>query len=140
MKIRLPILWRVLPFATYLSALAFQFIPAATISSATNADALVVEALESNLEIRFYQAEIEVARQGLQIDLSKSDRWGDITFGPYMAGQQPGGKQIEGGLSLSIPLPLWNKNKGQIATETDRQQQAEATLRATLRHLDRDLA
>lgn len=140
MKIRLPILWRVLPFATYLSALAFQFIPAATISSATNADALVVEALESNLEIRFYQAEIEVARQGLQIDLSKSDRWGDITFGPYMAGQQPGGKQIEGGLSLSIPLPLWNKNKGQIATETDRQQQAEALLLATLRNLDRDPA
>lgn len=96
------------------------------------------QAAETNFDLQ--QKRLQVARQGLQVDLSKSDRWGDITFGPYMAGQQPGGSQIEGGLVLSIPLPLWNKNKGQVATETARQQQAEALLLTTLRDLERDLA
>jgi cobalt-zinc-cadmium efflux system outer membrane protein len=96
------------------------------------------QAAETNFDL--HQKRLQIARQGLQVDLSQSDRWGDITFGPYMAGQQPGGSQIEGGLVLSIPLPLWNKNKGQIATETARQQQAEALLLTTLRDLERDLA
>lgn len=96
------------------------------------------QAAETNFDLQ--QKRLQVARQGLQVDLSKSERWGDITFGPYMAGQQPGGSQLEGGLVLSIPLPLWNKNKGQITTENARQQQAEALLLTTLRDLERDLA
>jgi cobalt-zinc-cadmium efflux system outer membrane protein len=101
-------------------------------------DKLKQQAAETNFDLQ--QKRLQVARQGLQVDLSKSERWGDITFGPYMAGQQPGGSQIEGGLVLSIPLPLWNKNKGKTATEAARQEQAEALLLTTLRDLERDLA
>ena len=86
------------------------------------------------------QKRLQVAKQGLKVDLTKSERWGDITFGPYMAGQHAGGTQIEGGFVVSIPLPLWNKNKGNIDAERARTQQAEALLGATLRDLERDLS
>ena len=101
-------------------------------------ESLKQQAAQSNFDLQ--QKRLNVAKQGLKIDLSKSDRWGNITFGPYMAGQHAGGTQIEGGFVVSIPLPLWNKNKGNIAAEKARTQQAEALLLATLRDLERDLA
>lgn len=101
-------------------------------------ESLKQQAARSNFDLQ--QKRLQVAKQGLKIDLTKSDRWGNITFGPYMAGQHAGGTQIEGGFVISIPLPLWNKNKGNIAAEEARTQQAEALLLATLRDLERDLA
>lgn len=96
------------------------------------------QAARTNFDLQ--QKRLQVAKQGLKVDLTKSERWGDITFGPYMAGQHAGGTQIEGGFVVSIPLPLWNKNKGSIDAEKARTQQAEALLGATLRDLERDLA
>ena len=106
--------------------------------SVPHLESLKQQAARSNFDLQ--QKRLQVAKQGLKIDLSKSDRWGDITFGPYMAGQHAGGTQIEGGFVVSIPLPLWNKNKGNVAAEEARTQQAEALLMATLRDLERDLA
>jgi cobalt-zinc-cadmium efflux system outer membrane protein len=79
-------------------------------------ESLKQQAAQTNFDLQ--QKRLNVAKQGLKIDLSKSDRWGNITFGPYMAGQHAGGTQIEGGFVVSIPLPLWNKNKGNIAAES----------------------
>lgn len=101
-------------------------------------ESLKQQAARTNFDLQ--QKRLQVAKQGLKIDLTKSDRWGDITFGPYMAGQHAGGTQIEAGFVVSIPLPLWNKNKGNIDAESARTQQAEALLQATLRDLERDLA
>jgi cobalt-zinc-cadmium efflux system outer membrane protein len=100
--------------------------------------ALKQQAARTNFDLQ--QKRLNVAKQGLKVDLTKSERWGDITFGPYMAGQHAGGTQIEGGFVVSIPLPLWNKNKGNIDAERARTQQAEALLGATLRDLERDLS
>jgi cobalt-zinc-cadmium efflux system outer membrane protein len=100
--------------------------------------ALKQQAARTNFDLQ--QKRLNVAKQGLKVDLTKSERWGDITFGPYMAGQHAGGTQIEGGFVVSIPLPLWNKNKGNIDAEQARTQQAEALLGATLRDLERDLS
>jgi cobalt-zinc-cadmium efflux system outer membrane protein len=100
--------------------------------------ALKQQAARTNFDLQ--QKRLNVAKQGLKVDLTKSERWGDITFGPYMAGQHAGGTQIEGGFVVSIPLPLWNKNKGNIDAAQARTQQAEALLGATLRDLERDLS
>ncbi len=105
---------------------------------APHLESLKQQAARTNFDLQ--QKRLGVAKQGLKIDLSKSERWGNITFGPYMAGQHAGGTQIEGGIVLSIPLPLWNKNKGNIEAEEARTLQAEALLNATLRDLERDLA
>lgn len=105
---------------------------------APHLESLKQQAARTNFDLQ--QKRLGVAKQGLKIDLTKSERWGNITFGPYMAGQHAGGTQIEGGIVLSIPLPLWNKNKGNIEAEEARTLQAEALLNATLRDLERDLA
>ena len=115
--------------------------PSGVISSFPEVPQLEVlkkQAALTNFELQ--QKRLSVAKQGLKVDLTKSERWGNITFGPYMAGQHAGGNQIEGGFSFSIPLPLWNKNKGNIAAEKARTQQAESLLLATLRDLERDLS
>ncbi|MCA1962320.1 MAG: TolC family protein [Prosthecobacter sp.] len=96
------------------------------------------QAARTNFNLQ--QKRLNLAKQGLKVDLTKSERWGDITFGPYMAGQTAGNTQIEAGVVFSIPLPLWNKNKGNIDAEKARVQQAETLLMATLRDLERDLA
>lgn len=76
----------------------------------------------------------------MKIDLTKSERWGNFSFGPYFAGESLTDEaEKEGGIVFSIPLPLWNKNKGNIAAEEARQMQAEAMIAATLRDLERDL-
>lgn len=101
-------------------------------------DRLKQLAAETNFDLQ--QKRLQIARQGLKVDLTKSERWGNISFGPYLGGQHAGGTQVEGGLSFSIPLPLWNKNKGNIAAEEARALQATSLMQATLRDLERDLA
>lgn len=105
-------------------------------SAPTLAD-LKGKAAQSNYDLQ--QKRVQLARQGLKIDLSKSDRWGNFTFGTYVSGEYTAGRETEGGLVFSIPLPLWNRNEGNIAGEQARQQQAEAMLAMTLRDLERDL-
>ena len=100
--------------------------------------ALKAQAAKNNFQLQ--QQRLQLARQGLKIDLTKSERWGNISFGPYFAGEKLTDEiEKEGGIVFSIPLPLWNKNKGNIAAEEARQMQAEAMIAATLRDLERDL-
>lgn len=56
-----------------------------------------------------------------QIDLAKAKKWDDITAGVTWEGERmedaPDGLERAGffGLRVSIPLPFWNKNQGEIA-------------------------
>ena len=105
---------------------------------APSLDQLKQQAARTNFDLQ--QKRLNVAKQGLKVDLTRSERWGNITFGPYLGGQTAGDSQMEAGVVLSIPLPLWNKNEGNIEAEQARTRQAEALLQATLRDLERDLA
>ena len=64
------------------------------------------------------------ARTG--IDLAKARKWEDITVGLLWEGERmedaPNGLENAGffGLKLSIPLPFWNKNQGEIAEKIRR--------------------
>ena len=55
------------------------------------------------------------------VDLAKSTKWDDITAGAMWEGERmedaPGGLEKTGflGLRISIPLPIWNRNQGEIA-------------------------
>lgn len=109
-----------------------------TFPRAPSLDQLKKQAARTNFDLQ--QKRLNVAKQGLQVDLTRSERWGNITFGPYMGGQTAGDSQMEAGIVLSIPLPLWNRNEGNIEAEQARTRQAEALLQATLRDLERDLA
>lgn len=96
--------------------------------------------LAANGNFDLQQKRTALAQQGIKVDLTKSERWGNISFGGYMAGERHYEKDVEGGIAISIPLPLWNKNKGNIAAEKARQAQAEAQLLSTLRDLECGLA
>ena len=64
----------------------------------------------------------DAARTG--IDLAKSQRWEDIGVGVMWEGERmedaPEGLERTGffGLQLTIPLPFWNRNQGEIAEKT----------------------
>jgi cobalt-zinc-cadmium efflux system outer membrane protein len=101
-------------------------------------DGLMQQAAKTNFDLQ--QKRVYLARQGLNVDLSKSERWGNISFGPYVGAQTAGQSQVEGGIGFSVPLPLWNRNKGNIQIERAKLQQAETLITTTLRDLERDLS
>lgn len=59
-----------------------------------------------------------------EIDLAKARKWQDLNAGLMWEGERmedaPDGLQRTGfvGFRLSIPLPIWNKNEGEIAEKT----------------------
>jgi outer membrane protein, heavy metal efflux system len=59
-----------------------------------------------------------------EIDLAKSRKWDDLTAGVILEGEnhEDGVNGLESkpffGFRLSLPLPFWNKNEGEIAEKT----------------------
>jgi len=100
-------------------------------------DELVAIARTNNFEVRTRQ--IELAQQGLRVDLSKHERKPTMTAGPSYA--QEGGGETERiiGVGISVPLPLWNRNEGNIETAKARQQQAETSVVLAQRQVEREL-
>lgn len=100
-------------------------------------DELVAIARTNNFVIRARQ--IELAQQGLRVDLSKNERKPTISAGPFYS--QEGGDETERivGLGVSLPLPLWNRNQGNIETAKARQQQADTSLLLAQRDVERQV-
>ena len=101
------------------------------------ADLLVVAATNS-FELRMRQAEL--VQQGFQVQLARNERYPRVTLAPFYASEKANDEQRIVGLGVSLPLPLWNQNKGSIEAARAREQQAEASLRATQRDIERRVA
>ena len=78
-----------------------------------------------------------IDRAGAEITLARAEKWADWTVGfDYSRGvskfDAPIGTKTDNflGVSVSIPLPLWNKNQGRISEAQATQQRAEAELQA----------
>ena len=99
---------------------------------------LLSSAWKQNFAVR--RRVVELNQQGFAVRLTENERMPSVTVAPYVAGEKANDKQTEIGLSLSIPLPLWNRNEGNIETAKARQQQAEAALGMTRRELEREVA
>ena len=73
---------------------------------------------------------------GQSVDLAKARKWEDISAGVMVDRgrrmDEPMGLQNETmiGVKVSIPLPLWNKNQGEIVETTAMRAQAEAEVHA----------
>lgn len=90
---------------------------------------LLESARIKNFDIRTRLAELE--QQGFKLELSKNQRWPEISVGPFVSQSEAGRaseKETTVGIGISLPLPLWNRNAGNIETERARQQQAETSL------------
>lgn len=92
-------------------------------------EALLASARERNFDIRLRLSELE--QQGFKLALSKNQRWPEISVGPFVSQSEAGRaseKESTVGIGISLPLPLWNRNAGNIETEKARRQQAETSL------------
>jgi cobalt-zinc-cadmium efflux system outer membrane protein len=96
---------------------------------------LLTAARANAFDIRIRQ--VEFAQQGIKVALSKNERFPAIAIGPFYSMENAIDREQRAGVGVSIPLPLWDRNLGNIATSKARQQQAEASLAMTEREVER---
>lgn len=94
--------------------------------SVPDRETLLASARMKNFDIQMRLAELE--QQGFKLELSKNQRWPEISVGPFVSQENAGDRETVAGIGISLPLPLWNRNAGNIETESARQQQAETSL------------
>lgn len=100
--------------------------------------ALLAQARKSNFSLR--SRILDVQQQGYEVRLAENERWPAITVVPYVQRQQNETRETQVGIGVSIPLPLWNRNKGAIDAAKAKEVQAEVMLTAQMRQLERDVA
>jgi cobalt-zinc-cadmium efflux system outer membrane protein len=98
---------------------------------------LMTVAETNSFELLAHVAEIE--QQGYRVRLERQSRWPGVTLSPFFNRETGAGPQNIVGLGLSLPLPIWNRNRPNIDAAKAREQQLEAAFRVTLRRLQRDL-
>ena len=84
--------------------------------------------------------EAELVQQGFKVSLSKNERYPAIAVGPYFSQENAADKETQAGIGISLPLPLWDRNAGNIQTSKAREQQAQASLLTTEREVERRVA
>jgi outer membrane protein, heavy metal efflux system len=84
--------------------------------------------------------EAELAQQGFKVSLSKNERYPAIALGPYYSQENAADKEQQAGIGISVPLPFWDRNVGNIQTSKAREQQARASLLTTEREVERRVA
>lgn len=109
-----------------------------TLNPAPSLEKLLAGARQKNFDLRARMLDVE--QQGFQVKLTENERWPAFTVAPYFQQQKAESRETQFGLGVSIPLPLWNKNKGNIDTAKARQTQAEMMLAAQMRELERAVA
>jgi cobalt-zinc-cadmium efflux system outer membrane protein len=81
---------------------------------------------------------VELAQQGFRVDLARNERYPSISVGPTYSEENAGNdRERILGLGASLPLPLWNRNKGSIEAAVARQAQAEVSFHVTEREIQR---
>lgn len=99
-------------------------------------ETLLARARTNNFELRLRA--VELAQQGFRVDLAKNERFPAISIGPSYASEQAGSER-QGiiGVAVSLPLPLWNRNSGNIDAAKARQTQAEVSFVVAQREVER---
>jgi outer membrane protein, heavy metal efflux system len=99
----------------------------------------LVDAARANaFDIRIRQREL--AQQGFKVALARNERFPAIAIGPYYSQENAVEKEHQAGIGISLPLPLWDRNIGNIETSKAREEQAQASLLVTQRDVERRVA
>lgn len=102
---------------------------------AENRETLTALARTNNFELRLRA--VELAQQGFRVDLAKNERYPAISLGPTISEENAGDRERIIGVGVSLPLPLWSRNTGNIETAKARQMQAEVSLNVASREVER---
>lgn len=97
-----------------------------TFRAPENPDVLTALALTNNFELRLRS--VELAQQGFRVELAKNERFPALSVGPAISEERAGDRERIIGVGISLPLPLWNRNTGNIKIAEARQLQAETSL------------
>jgi cobalt-zinc-cadmium efflux system outer membrane protein len=98
---------------------------------------LIRHAARGNFTLR--QREIELAQQGFKVKLTENEAWPSITVGPQYSQEKAGDKETTAGVGVSLPLPLWSRNVGNVEAAKARELQAQTSLRLAQREIERKL-
>ncbi len=109
-----------------------------SLADAPALESLLAEARKNNFDLRARMLDVE--QQGFMVKLTENERWPAFKVSPYVQQQQAGSKETQFGIGVSIPLPLFDRNKGNVAAAKARQVQAEIMLAAQMRELERAVA
>ena len=104
-------------------------------TSPPESDALMEAARTNNFELQMRKAEL--GQQGFKVSLARNERYPAVSVGPYFSQERAGETENIVGLGVTIPLPLWNRNEGNIETARAREQQAQTSLYVTQREIER---
>ncbi len=99
-----------------------------------NQSALLEQALAQNPSVKVQEAEAE--RTGLSLQSIRKSRLPDFKVGPNLEYTRD---EQTVGFGVSLPLPFWDKKKGEIATATATQEKALAELEKLRREILRDV-
>ena len=102
---------------------------------AESLDTLRALARTNNFDLRLRA--VELAQQGFRVALAKNERFPSISVGPTISEENAGDRERIIGGGVSLPLPLWNRNQGNIGSGRARQMQAEVSLNVASREVER---
>ncbi len=115
---------------------SITLVPTVTFAArTTSADELRPLLDSSNPELAAVRAEYEVAEQSLRAEVRK--QYPDLTIGPGYGTDQGDNRVV---LGLSLPIPLWNRNRQGVAQATAQREVARGRFEATYEHLASRLA
>ncbi|MEN9573994.1 MAG: hypothetical protein RL514_1849 [Verrucomicrobiota bacterium] len=92
----------------------------------------------NNFELRQRVSELE--QQGFRVDLAKNERYPAVTIAPFVSGERAGDRERTVGVGASFPLPLWNRNAGNIEVAQARREQAQTALDVAQREVERKVS
>jgi cobalt-zinc-cadmium efflux system outer membrane protein len=100
---------------------------------------LLGSAMKNHYELRLRRAELE--QQGFKVELAKNERYPAFTIGPFVEVQNTRtlDDQTVAGIGISFPLPFWKNGKAEVTNAEARQMQAQATLAAAQREVERQV-
>jgi outer membrane protein, heavy metal efflux system len=108
------------------------------LTSIPTVSALQATARARNYDIRTHVMELE--QQGFKVKLALNERWPAIQVGPFAHNERADTNEYQFGVGMTVPLPLWNRNAGNIETEKARAAKAQAELTTVVREVERKIA
>jgi cobalt-zinc-cadmium efflux system outer membrane protein len=104
-------------------------------TNTANTETLLALARTNNFELR--ARAVELTQQGFRVDLAKNERFPALSIGPAYSEERAGDRERIIGAAVSFPLPLWNRNTGNIEAARARQTQAEVSYALAQREVER---
>ncbi len=98
---------------------------------------LLAQTARNNYSLKARVKELEA--QGQKIALAKHEQYPTFTVGPVISQERAGERESTAGIAFSVPLPLWNNGSANVDVAEARRIQAEASLLATQRQVERQL-